>query len=69
MSGKDQSLLDLVVASGLLHQGGEADIYNVSARNRLFVLKWYKAKKNFDTDAIKKIASLDDAGVYKVREF
>ena len=39
MSGKDQSLLDLVVASGLLHQGGEADIYNVSARNRLFVLK------------------------------
>ena len=69
MSGKDQSLLDLVVASGLLHQGGEADIYNVSARNRLFVLKWYKAKKNFDTDAIKKIASLDGAGVYKVREF
>ena len=69
MSGKDQSLLDLVVASALLHQGGEADIYNVSARNRLYVLKWYKAKKNFDTSAIKEIASLDDAGVYKVREF
>lgn len=55
--------------SELLHSGGEADIYVVSEKGRPCILKWYKAKNAFDTEAIRKIAALEEVGVYRVREF
>ena len=53
----------------LLHRGGEADIYVMSDKGRSCILKWYKARNAFDTDVIKKTASLDDNGIYRIREF
>ena len=69
MSENVQSLLDLVADSVLLHQGGEADIYKVSAKDRAYILKWYKSPSAYDIETIQKIASLNYEGLYKIREF
>ena len=69
MSENVQSLLDLVADSVLLHQGGEADIYKVSVKDRAYILKWYKSPSAYDIETIQKIASLNYEGLYKIREF
>lgn len=69
MSAEIQSLLDLVAKSELLHQGGEADIYLVSVKERMYTLKWYKAKNAFDCATIEKLTTLHDDGLYRIREF
>ena len=69
MSAEIQSLLDLVAKSDLLHQGGEADIYLVSVKERMYTLKWYKAKNAFDCATIEKLTTLHDDGLYRIREF
>lgn len=69
MSAEIQSLLDLVAKSDLLHQGGEADIYWVLVKERMYTLKWYKAKNAFDCATIEKLTTLHDDGLYRIREF
>lgn len=69
MSEKVQSLLDLVAGGVPLHQGGEADIYRVSAKDHAYVLKWYKRASAFDLGTVEQIASLNADGLYKIREF
>ena len=69
MSGDVQRLLDLVAESALLHQGGEADIYKVSVKDRPYILKWYKTREAFDHETIEKVAALNVDGLYKIREY
>ena len=69
MSEKVQSLLDLAAGGVPLHQGGEADIYRVSAKDHAYVLKWYKRASAFDLGTVEQIASLNADGLYKIREF
>ena len=62
------SVLDKANDSALLHQGGEADIYELVCGEDLFALKWYHSGCRFDDAVVGRLKHLNILGLYRVRE-
>lgn len=62
-------LLDVVEDCSLLHSGGEADIYKVSAAGKDYILKWYKSNCSFDTAVLDAVSKSKNPGHFQLREF
>jgi hypothetical protein len=72
MSAKSEkpttSILDRADACTLLHQGGEADVYELSCGEDRYALKWYHAGSCFDDSVVDRLKHLNVPGLYRVRE-
>jgi serine/threonine protein kinase len=62
------SILDRADACALLHQGGEADVYELSCGEDRYALKWYHAGSRFDDSVVDRLKHLNVPGLYRVRE-
>ena len=61
-------ILDKANACALLHQGGEADVYELSCGEDRYALKWYHAGSRFDDTVVERLKHLNIPGLYRVRE-
>ena len=61
-------ILDRANACALLHQGGEADVYELSCGEDRYALKWYHAGFRFDDSVVEQLKHLNIPGLYRVRE-
>ena len=61
-------ILDKANACVLLHQGGEADVYELSCGEDRYALKWYHAGSRFDNSVVELLKHLNIPGLYRVRE-
>lgn len=61
-------ILDKANACSLLHQGGEADVYEISCGEERFALKWYHAGARFDESVVDRLKHLNIPGLYRIRE-
>ncbi|PWJ64616.1 Serine/threonine protein kinase [Fibrobacter sp. UWB15] len=72
MSAKSEkpttSILDRADACTLLHQGGEANVYELSCGEDRYALKWYHAGSCFDDSVVDRLKHLNVPGLYRVRE-
>ena len=62
------SLLDKASDCALLHQGGEADVYELACGEDLYALKWYHSGCRFDDNVVGRLKHLSIPGLYRVRE-
>lgn len=62
------SILDKADACDLLHQGGEADVYELSCGEDRYALKWYHSGCRFEASIVDRLKHLNVPGLYRVRE-
>lgn len=62
------SILDKACDCALLHQGGEADVYELACGEDLYALKWYHSGCRFDGSVVDRLKHLNVPGLYRVRE-
>ena len=62
------SILDKAGACDLLHQGGEADVYELSCGENRYALKWYHPGCRFEGSVVDRLKHLNVPGLYRVRE-
>ena len=62
------SILDKACDCALLHQGGEADVYELACGEDLYALKWYHSGCRFDSSVVDRLKHLNVPGLYRVRE-
>ena len=65
---KSMSILDKACDCALLHQGGEADVYELACGEDLYALKWYHSGCRFDSSVVDRLKHLNVPGLYRVRE-
>ena len=72
MSVKDDksaaSVLDRATDCVLLHQGGEADIYELVCGEDFHALKWYHSGCRFENAVVDRLKHLNIPGLYRIRE-
>ena len=62
------SILDKACESALLHQGGEADVYELVCGEDLYALKWYHSGCRFEDAVVGRLKHLNIPGLYRIRE-
>ena len=62
------SILDKACDCALLHQGGEADVYELACGEDFYALKWYHSGCRFDSSVVDRLKHLNVPGLYRVRE-
>ena len=62
------SILDKACESALLHQGGEADVYELVCGEDLYALKWYHSGCRFEDAVVGCLKHLNIPGLYRIRE-
>lgn len=62
------SILDRACDCALLHQGGEADVYELACGEDFYALKWYHSGCRFEDSVIDRLKHLNIPGLYRVRE-
>ena len=62
------SILDRACDSALLHQGGEADVYELACGEDFYALKWYHSGCRFEESVVDRLKHLNIPGLYRVRE-
>lgn len=62
------SVLDDATGCVLLHQGGEADVYELSCGDNRFSLKWYHSGCRFEDAVVGRLKHLNIPGLYRIRE-
>ena len=62
------SILDKACDCALLHQGGEADVYELACGEDFYALKWYHSGCRFEESVVDRLKHLNIPGLYRVRE-
>lgn len=62
------SILDRACDCALLHQGGEADVYELACGEDFYALKWYHSGCRFEESVVDRLKHLNIPGLYRVRE-
>ena len=62
------SILDRACDCALLHQGGEADVYELACGEDFYALKWYHSGCRFEESVVDCLKHLNIPGLYRVRE-
>lgn len=62
------SILDRACDCALLHQGGEADVYELACGEDFYALKWYHSGCRFEEFVVDRLKHLNIPGLYRVRE-
>ena len=62
------AILDKACESALLHQGGEADVYELVCGEDLYALKWYHSGCRFEDAVVGRLKHLNIPGLYRIRE-
>ncbi len=62
------SILDRACDCALLHQGGEADVYELACDEGFYALKWYHSGCRFEESVVDRLKHLNIPGLYRVRE-
>ncbi|OWV13474.1 hypothetical protein B7989_04740 [Fibrobacter sp. UWB5] len=52
----------------MLHQGGEADVYELACGEDFYALKWYHSGCRFEESVVDRLKHLNIPGLYRVRE-
>ncbi len=62
------SILDKACDCALLHQGGEADVYELACGEDFYALKWYHSGCRFEESVVDRLKHLNIPGLYRVCE-
>lgn len=62
------SILDRACDCALMHQGGEADVYELACDEDFYALKWYHSGCRFEESVVDRLKHLNIPGLYRVRE-